>query len=347
MFSGGWFRAGAPAGGGSQRAARLLESRAQPGRVLRSQQHPGLLLHQPGHAVAGHEIRTLPWIHDLKNVTDWLSLFKDNWVKLTIVYLSRYYIYTYLYYISTSMWRCSKFCKICSRWTWKNTCNNNCGVETLILEVLSLWWQCSARSLILHRSPVSSCSSVLAVVTMSTSSADNQPASQPESEPMDSRPWWAARYLFIVYPLLSILSIYCLCAAMTMTRLPIADIAMLPIYVSTVGGVTAPVFALAKCTSRRTWVSYTKTVMPPPLPGLPGLGPTFSQCHRSDQKLHLAFQFTIKWPLQDLSLTPIEGDVTKYPEAVQWGIKHFKQEFIQKSRITSCKLETFSPFSHW
>ena len=58
--------------------------------------------------------------------------------------------------------------------------------------------------------------------------------------------------------------------AMTMTRLPIADIAMLPIYVSTVGGVTAPVFAVARCTSRCTWVSSTKTVMPPPLPGLPG-----------------------------------------------------------------------------
>ena len=80
-----------------------------------------------------------------------------------------------------------------------------------------------------------------------------------------------------------------------MTRLPIADIAMLPIYVSTVGGVTAPVFAVARCTSRCTWVSSTKTVMPPPLPGLVGyLGPTFSQCHRSDQKLHLAFQFTNK-----------------------------------------------------
>ena len=89
---------------------------------------------------------------------------------------------------------------------------------------------------------------------------------------------------------------------MTMTRLPIADIAMLPIYVSTVGGVTAPVFALAKCTSRRTWVSYTKTVMPPPLPGLPGLGPTFSQCHRSDQKLHLAFQFTIKMTIARFEL---------------------------------------------
>ena len=152
--------------------------------------------------------------------------------------------------------------------------------------------------------------------------------------------------LLFIPSYLSSLFIVCV-PAMTMTRLPIADIAMLPIYVSTVGGVTAPVFALAKCTSRRTWVSYTKTVMPPPLPGLPGLGPTFSQCHWSDQKLHLAFQFTIKWPLQDLSLTPIEGDVTKYPEAVQWGIKHFKQEFIQKSRITSCKLETFSPFSHW